>query len=62
MKITWFGHAAFRLDFADKVVLIDPFFTGNPGFKGEKSAAIAGVTHILLTHGHGDHMATRWRS
>ncbi len=56
MKITWFGHAAFRLDFADKVVLIDPFFTGNPGFKGEKSAAIAGVTHILLTHGHGDHL------
>lgn len=56
MKITWFGHAAFRLDFADKVVLIDPFFTGNPGFKGEKSAAIAGVTHILLTHGHGDHI------
>jgi L-ascorbate metabolism protein UlaG (beta-lactamase superfamily) len=23
MKITWFGHSTFRLDFADKVVLID---------------------------------------
>ncbi len=29
MKITWFGHAAFRLEFADKVVLIDPFLTGD---------------------------------
>ena len=35
MKITWFGHSAFRLDFADKVVLIDPFFTGNPAFEGD---------------------------
>lgn len=56
MKITWFGHAAFRLEFADKVVLIDPFLTGNPGFKGDRAAAIGGVTHILLTHGHGDHL------
>jgi L-ascorbate metabolism protein UlaG (beta-lactamase superfamily) len=25
MQITWFGHSAFRLDFAGKAVLIDPF-------------------------------------
>jgi L-ascorbate metabolism protein UlaG (beta-lactamase superfamily) len=56
MKITWFGHAAFRLEFADKVVLIDPFFTGNPAFGGSIDAASAGVTHVLLTHGHGDHV------
>lgn len=56
MKITWFGHAAFRLEFADKVVLIDPFLTGNPAFNGEPEAAARGVTHILLTHGHGDHI------
>ncbi|QIB32307.1 metal-dependent hydrolase [Ancylobacter pratisalsi] len=56
MKITWFGHAAFRLDFADKVVLIDPFLNGNPVFEGDLSAVTAGVTHILLTHGHGDHV------
>ncbi len=56
MKITWFGHAAFRLEFADKVVLIDPFFTGNPAFSGDRAAAAAGVTHILLTHGHDDHI------
>lgn len=56
MKIIWFGHSAFRLEFADKVVLIDPFFSGNPAFGGSVEAASAGVTHILLTHGHGDHV------
>jgi L-ascorbate metabolism protein UlaG (beta-lactamase superfamily) len=56
MQITWFGHSAFRLDFAGKAVLIDPFFTGNPSFTADRAAAIAGVTHILVTHGHGDHV------
>lgn len=56
MKITWFGHAAFRLDFDGKAVLIDPFFTGNPSFKGTVAEAAHGLTHILLTHGHSDHV------
>ncbi len=56
MQITWFGHSAFRLDFAGHAVLIDPFFTGNPAFVSDKQAAIKGVTHIVLTHGHGDHV------
>ena len=55
MKITWFGHSTFRLDFADKVVIIDPFFTGNPAFEGSRDKATEGVTHILITHGHADH-------
>lgn len=56
MKITWFGHSAFRLDFGNNVVLIDPFFTGNPAFEGRVEQASEGVTHILVTHGHGDHI------
>ena len=56
MKITWFGHSAFRLDFAGRAVLIDPFFTGNPAFVGDAGQAAAGVSHILLTHGHSDHV------
>ena len=56
MKITWFGHSAFRLDFSDRVVLIDPFLTGNPAFEGSRDKASEGATHILLTHGHGDHV------
>jgi L-ascorbate metabolism protein UlaG (beta-lactamase superfamily) len=56
MQITWYGHAAFRLDFAGKAVLIDPFFTGNPAFASDKGEAIKSATHIVLTHGHGDHV------
>jgi L-ascorbate metabolism protein UlaG (beta-lactamase superfamily) len=56
MKITWFGHSNFRLDFADKIVLIDPFFTGNPSFTGDRDAATKDATHILITHGHADHI------
>ena len=56
MQITWFGHSAFRLDFGGQAVLIDPFFTGNPAFVSDKAAAIKGVSHIVLTHGHSDHV------
>ncbi len=57
MKLTWFGHSAFRLDFQHSRVLIDPFLKGNPRFEGQDfDAAIDGVTHIALTHGHADHI------
>src|ERR1700692_800848 len=56
MQITWYGHSAFRLDFSGHAVLIDPFFTGNPAFVSDKAAAIKGVSQIVLTHGHFDHV------
>jgi L-ascorbate metabolism protein UlaG (beta-lactamase superfamily) len=56
MQITWYGHSAFRLGFGNHVVLIDPFFTGNPAFISNRDAAMAGVSHIVLTHGHADHV------
>ena len=56
MQITWYGHSAFRLDFAGNAVLIDPFFTGNPAFVSDTAAASKGVKHIVLTHGHADHV------
>jgi L-ascorbate metabolism protein UlaG (beta-lactamase superfamily) len=56
MKITWYGHSAFRLDFGDRAVLIDPFFTGNPGFEGRPEDIVQGISHVLITHGHGDHV------
>jgi len=56
MKITWFGHSAFRIAFSDTVILIDPFLSGNPKFDGDAMEAAAGCTHVLLTHGHDDHV------
>jgi L-ascorbate metabolism protein UlaG (beta-lactamase superfamily) len=57
MKITWLGHSAFRLETAKATILIDPFLTGNPGFSGlDLKDSTKGVTHVLLTHGHGDHV------
>ena len=56
MQITWYGHSAFRLDFGGNAVLIDPFFTGNPAFVSDRAEAIRNVSHIILTHGHADHV------
>ncbi|NNU79992.1 metal-dependent hydrolase [Halovulum dunhuangense] len=56
MKITWLGHSGFRIEIAGQVLLVDPWLTGNPMFEGkDRAAAIAGATHILVSHGHGDH-------
>lgn len=30
MKLTWYGHSAFRIESGAAVVLIDPFLSGNP--------------------------------
>jgi L-ascorbate metabolism protein UlaG (beta-lactamase superfamily) len=56
MKITWLGHSGFRIEIETAVLLIDPWLDGNPMFPADRRAeALAGVTHIFLTHAHGDH-------
>ena len=56
MKITWLGHSGFRIEIGDQILLVDPWLTGNPVFpEGARDTAISGATHILVTHGHGDH-------
>jgi L-ascorbate metabolism protein UlaG (beta-lactamase superfamily) len=57
VKLTWFGHSAFRLDIASAAIMIDPFIE-NPTFHGDHKAASAGATHVLLTHGHNDHIGS----
>ncbi len=58
MQITWLGHSGFRIEIEGAVLLVDPWLTGNPMFPAERRAeAVAGATHILLTHAHGDHAA-----
>jgi L-ascorbate metabolism protein UlaG (beta-lactamase superfamily) len=56
MKITWLGHSAYRLEFGKNVVLFDPFISGNPTTPWPLDKVAEGVTHILLTHGHDDHV------
>ncbi|MCB1349879.1 MAG: MBL fold metallo-hydrolase, partial [Maritimibacter sp.] len=56
MNITWLGHSGFRIEIEGAVLLVDPWFEGNPMFPGERRAeAVAGATHVLVSHGHGDH-------
>jgi len=59
MKITWLGHSGFRIEIAGAVLLLDPWLDGNPAFPSDRRAeALAGASHILISHGHGDHAAS----
>jgi L-ascorbate metabolism protein UlaG (beta-lactamase superfamily) len=54
MEIRFLGHSAFQITEGETKLLIDPFLSGNP--KAAIQADEAEATHILLTHGHGDHV------
>lgn len=57
-ELTWYGHAAFKLQTpSGKVLLIDPWIS-NPSNKNAKQdlAAIDKADYILITHGHADHI------
>lgn len=56
MEIHFHGHACFELRDGDARVLVDPFLApNNPVAKA--SADEVEPTHVLLTHGHADHVA-----
>ena len=55
MKITYLGHSTFTVDTAAARLIIDPFLTGNPA--ATVTAADIRCDYILLSHGHGDHIA-----
>jgi len=56
LKITWLGHATFRIQTPKgKTVLIDPWVMNNPACPdSEKNLKTLDV--MLITHGHGDHI------
>lgn len=57
MKIIWLGHGSFRFEIAGQTLLLDPWLSGNPVLpEDQHDAAIAGATHVLLTHTHFDHV------
>ena len=53
VKVTWYGHAAFKVEVGDKTFLFDPWF-GNPK-NPVKDTKIKKCDLIFVTHGHGDH-------
>jgi L-ascorbate metabolism protein UlaG (beta-lactamase superfamily) len=56
MKLTYYGHACFAVEVAGKVLLFDPFISPNPLAK-EIDIKKVEADFILLSHGHGDHVA-----
>jgi len=56
IKITWLGHATFRIQTPKgKTVLIDPWVMGNPACP-ESEKNLKNLDVMLITHGHGDHI------
>jgi len=56
MKVTYYGHACFAAEVANRTLLFDPFITGNELAKKINPKNIA-ADYILISHGHADHMA-----
>jgi L-ascorbate metabolism protein UlaG (beta-lactamase superfamily) len=54
LNLIFHGHACFRLVNSTYDVIIDPFITNNP--LADVTVKDLHPTHILVTHGHGDHL------
>lgn len=54
ITMTFLGHAAWQIRHGAHDILIDPFITNNP--KATVDPDDLNPTHIILTHGHGDHL------
>jgi len=55
MKLKYFSHSAFQLTTKNgKIILIDPFLSGNP--TSPVKASDIKADYIILTHAHGDHI------
>lgn len=56
MEITYYGHSCFQITVDEIKILFDPFITPNPLVSGVSIAEI-NPDFVLITHGHGDHVA-----
>ncbi len=56
MKLTYYGQACFGTEIKGKKILFDPALSANPLAKDIDINSLE-ADYILLTHGHGDHVA-----
>jgi L-ascorbate metabolism protein UlaG (beta-lactamase superfamily) len=56
MKVTYYGHACFSVVVGGKILLFDPFISGNPLAKTVDVKSVP-ADFILVSHGHVDHVA-----
>ena len=57
MKLTYFGQSGFSIEVSGKHLVFDPFISGNPLAKDKIDVNSIKADYILLSHGHGDHVA-----
>jgi len=55
-QLTWLSHGSWLMETSDSRILLDPFLTDNPAATA-KPADFDDVSHILISHGHFDHVA-----
>lgn len=56
MKLQYLSHSCVKITAGKTCLLIDPFLTHNSKAPLTWQEAAHDVTHIALTHGHGDHV------
>ncbi|PCI11016.1 MAG: metal-dependent hydrolase [Flavobacteriaceae bacterium] len=55
MKITYLGHASLQIEIANKIIIVDPFISGNELAKSIDVNSLK-ADYILITHAHQDHI------
>ena len=58
IRITWYGTASVRIAAGSSQLLIDPFFPFPDSSVRVAADAYAGCRHILVSHGHFDHISS----
>lgn len=67
MRVQYLGHSAVLIEGKDIKAIIDPFISENPNCPLNVDD-LKDITHIFVTHGHGDHLgdtieiAKKWDS
>ena len=48
MRLTYYGHSAFRIEAGSSTILVDPFLTGNRHFTGDVAEVAKGADRVVI--------------